>query len=93
MKAKFFICIFEDAAKSRFISNFQEEMSFAEIEKIMRAEFESDALRLGVHMTIRSLPIESAVSQKEDMTNDSESLNWLVKRINRLTPQCSEGFR
>ena len=93
MKAKFFICIFEDAAKSHFISNVREEMSYAEIEKIMRAEFESDARRLEVHMTIRSLRIESAVSQNEDVTNDSESLNWLVMRINRLTPQFPEGFR
>ena len=31
MKAKFFICIFEDAAKSHFIANVREEMSFAEM--------------------------------------------------------------
>ena len=40
MKAKFFICIFEDAAKSHFIANVREEMSFAEMETIMRVEFE-----------------------------------------------------
>ena len=44
-------------------------------------------------MTLRGLPIETAVSQNEDVTNESDALNWLVKRINRLSPQCPEGFR
>lgn len=36
MKSKFFICIFEDAAKSHFISNVREDMSFEEMENVMR---------------------------------------------------------
>ena len=59
----------------------------------MRMEFESDARLLQVHMTLLSLRIETAVSQNEDVANESDALNWLVKRINRLSPQCPEGFR
>lgn len=93
MKAKFFICIFEDAAKSHFIANCQEDMTFAQMEKVMRNEFESDARRLQVHMTLRGLSISRVMSDNDDVTDESEALNWLVKRINKLTPQCPEGFR
>lgn len=44
-------------------------------------------------MTLRSLRTEIAVSHNEDATNESDSLNLLVKRINCLSPQFPEDFR
>eukprot|EP00737_Agarophyton_chilense_P003926 gb/GEZJ01004743.1/.p1 GENE.gb/GEZJ01004743.1/~~gb/GEZJ01004743.1/.p1 ORF type:complete len:304 (+),score=44.27 gb/GEZJ01004743.1/:53-964(+) len=35
MRAKFFVCIFEDSAKSHFIVNIREDLSYAEMERIM----------------------------------------------------------
>ena len=93
MRAKFFVCIFQDAAKSHSIANVREDMSFEEMGRVMRNEFESDARRLDVHMTRRVLSLEKTLPAIEEVLSDSERLNWLVKRINRLTPQCPEGFR
>lgn len=59
----------------------------------MRTEFESDARRLEVHLTLRGLRLERVISENEDVADSSEALNWLVRRINKLTPQCPEGFR
>ena len=67
MKAKFFVCIFEEAAKSHFIANIREDMSYAEMESVMRAEFESDARRLQVHMTLRGLRIQSAIANNDEV--------------------------
>ena len=93
MKAKFLICIFEDAAKSHFISNCREERTFTEMEKVMRDELDSDARRLQVNMTLRGLRVERVMSENENVVDESDALNWPVKRINKLTPQCPEGLR
>lgn len=67
-------------------------MIFEEMEMIMRAELESDVRRLEVHMTLCSIRIETAFYQNEDVTNESDSLNWLVRIINQLSPQYPEGL-
>ena len=68
-------------------------MTFDEMVLTMRNEFESDARRLQVHLTLRQLKIDKIIEQKEEVSDDSEALNWLVKFINKLTPQCPEGFK
>ena len=93
MKAKFLMCIFEEAAKSDFISNCREDITFTEMEKVMRDEFESDARRLHVNMALRGLKVERVMSENENVVDGSDALNWLVKCINNLKPQFPEGFR
>lgn len=67
-------------------------MSFEEMESVMRRVFESDTCRFEVLVTLRGFRLEKTLSDIE-VLNDLDDLNWLMKRINRLIPQCPEGVR
>lgn len=92
LRAKCFICIFEDADKSHFVSNVREEMSFDEIENTMRPELERDARRLQIPTILGVSRVEASISQNEEVLNDSDGQNWLVKRINRFSPEMARGI-
>ena len=59
---------------------------------VMRTEFESDIKLLQVYMTLRGLRIERVFSENEDVINETDALNCIVKRINKLATQCTKGF-
>ncbi len=50
-KAKFFINIFEDAAKTNFTNHCKMGMTFEKMEEVMRKQFDSDARQLQANMT------------------------------------------
>ena len=93
MKVKFLIRKFQDAAKFHVIANCREYMTFTDIEKLIRDEFESDSRGLQLHMTLRGLRVERVLSENENFVDESDGFTGLVKRINTLAPKCPDGFR
>lgn len=53
-------------------------------------DFESDGRRFQVHLTLFGLNIDHVISDSEEVLDESESLNWIFKRIKNKTLQCPE---
>lgn len=53
---------------------------------------EWDDRRLQVHLVLCGLNIDCFISDNEEVLDDSDALNWIVKHINKLTPQFPDAL-
>ncbi len=67
-------------------------MDFETIHARMRKEYHSESRQLQVMSTLETLKLTKFM-QERDITSVAEGLTKLVDYIERLTPQCPQGFQ
>ena len=82
----------KDTAREFFTANIKTGMTFGDVEKLMKAEYNSTSRQLQVRRKLESLRITS-IMQDNGYPSEEKALKFAINTINSLVPQCPPAFR
>ncbi len=91
-KVKYFVNVLKESPRKFFYSFYKKDMDLEIICDRMRQEYHSDSRQLQVQNSLETLKLTTFMEER-DITSVSEGLTKLVDYIERLVPQCPQGFR